>query len=114
MLGAAGPEDPRVPNGATGNGALGGANVAGVGTPPGGFGGPAATGAGAKAIIPIDLRSVRVEPVQPETLRVRVLHTQHFTDYQSVRGHNMLLFSIVRMMDRGRQRSPGDRTHATS
>lgn len=35
-----------------------------AGTTPAGFGGPAATGAGAKVVLPIDLRTARVEPIR--------------------------------------------------
>lgn len=50
-----------LPGGALPGGRLPGPAGAGLG---GGFGGPAVTGAGAKQVIPIDLRTVRVEPVR--------------------------------------------------
>ncbi len=64
-LGVPGADDPRNPTGSMGGagntGNAGGFSQGGFG---GGMNGPAATGAGAKLIIPIDLRTVRVEAVR--------------------------------------------------
>ena len=39
-------------------------NAAQAGAVPAGFGGPAVTGAGAKVVLPVDLRTARVEPIR--------------------------------------------------
>jgi hypothetical protein len=73
--GPSGAEDPNTPNPAVSITNLPGGALPGTGTLPGGMlpvggpavgnmGGPAATGAGAKVVIPIDLRTVRVEAVR--------------------------------------------------